>query len=192
VCTGPTEVAEEVIRPFKEFGQPLADLLQPMPFMAAQTMLDDAFPHGMQNYWKSSFLKGLSDEAIDTVLEYFAVIPSPMSAIVIEHNGDGAMNRVDESETSFGHRDWSYNLLIVSMWENPEDSDRNITWTRDLWTAMKPFTSERVYVNYLGDEGEDRVKSAYAASTYEKLVELKNQHDPGNLFRLNQNIKPTA
>jgi FAD/FMN-containing dehydrogenase len=191
VCTGPIDAAEQIIQPLREFGPPMVDTLQAVPFMALQTMIDGAFPPGFHNYWKSSFLKGLSDEAIDTVLTYFARIPSPMSAIVLEHNGDGAMNRVSETETSFGHRDWSYNLLIVSMWDDPADAEINITWTREFWEAMKPYTSERVYVNYLGDEGEDRVKAAYAAPTYKRLVALKNRYDPGNLFRLNQNIKPT-
>jgi len=190
VCTGPIDAAEQVVQPLREFGPPMADSLQPMPFMAFQTMIDGAFPPGFHNYWKSSFLKGLSDEAIDTILSYFTRIPSPMSAVVLEHNGDGAMNRVSETETSFGHRDWSYNLLIVSMWDDPMDADKNIAWTSEFWEAMKPHTTERVYVNYLGDEGEDRVKAAYAAPTYERLVTLKNSYDPTNLFRLNQNIKP--
>lgn len=192
VCTGPIDEAEDIIRPLREFGPPMADILQPTPYMALQTMIDGAFPPGFHNYWKSSFLKGLSDDAIDTVLAYFATIPSPMSAIMLEHNGDGAMNRVGENETSFGHRDWSYNLLIVSMWEDPVESEKNITWAREFWEAMRPYTTERVYVNYLGDEGEDRVREAYSAPTYERLVALKNTYDPANLFRLNQNIKPTV
>jgi len=191
VCTGPIDAAEQVIQPLRDFGPPIADLLQPMPFMASQTMIDDAFPPGYHNYWKSSFLKSLSDDAIDTVLTYFARIPSAMSAVILEHNGDGAMNRVSETDTAFGHRDWSYNILIVSMWNDPADSEKNIAWTREFWEAMKPYTTERVYVNYLGDEGEERVKAAYSAATYERLVALKNKYDPTNLFRLNQNIKPT-
>lgn len=192
VYTGSIDAGEQVMKPLREFGQPLADIVQPMPYMAAQTMIDGAFPPGFQNYWKSSVLNGLSDDAIDTILAYFAKVPSPMSAVILEHNGDGAMNRVDSSETSFGHRDWSYNLLIVSIWDDPADSDKNIAWTREFWEAMTPFTANKVYVNYLGDEGEDRVKAAYAAPTYERLVDLKNQYDPTNLFKLNQNIKPTV
>ena len=155
----------------------MADVIQPTPYMALQTMIDGAFPAGFHNYWKSSFLKGLNDDAIDTILAYFARIPSPMSAIVLEHNGDGAMNRVGENETSFGHRDWSYNLLIISMWEDPADSEKNINWAREFWEAMRPYTTERVYVNYLGDEGEERVKEAFAAPTYERLVALKNRYE---------------
>lgn len=192
VCTGPIDQAEKIIQPLKEFGPPMVDILQPMPFMALQTMIDDVFPAGFHNYWKSSFLKGLNDQAIDTVLAYFDSIPSPMSAVILEHNGDGAMNRVSAEDTSFGHRDWSYNLLIVSMWDDPADTQKNIAWTREFWEAMKPYSSDRVYVNYLGDEGEDRVRAAYSTATYERLVDLKNRYDPANLFRLNQNIKPSG
>ncbi len=192
VYTGPIDAGEQVIQPLREFGPPLADIFQPMPFSATQTMVDFAWPPGFHNYWKSSFLRGLSDDAIDTILTYFAVVPSPLTGVVIEHNGDGAMNRVGASETAFGHRDWSYNLLITSLWDDPADSEKNITWSREFWEAMQPFTSDGVYVNYLGEEGEDRVKAAYAAPTYERLVALKKRYDPTNLFRLNQNIKPTV
>ena len=192
VYAGPIDEGEQLIQPLRKFGSPLADLFQPMPYSATQTMIDFAFPPGFHNYWKSSFLRSLSDDAIDMILTYFAKIPSPLSAVVIEHNGDGAMNRVGESETAFGHRDWSYNLLITSLWDDPADSEKNISWTREFWEAMQPFMSSGVYVNYLGDEGEDRVKAAYATSTYERLVTLKNRYDPTNLFRLNQNIKPTV
>jgi FAD/FMN-containing dehydrogenase len=192
VYAGSTNEGEQVIKPVREIGSALADGFQVMPYGVTQTMIDFAFPPGLRNYWKSSFLRSLSDEAIDTILSYFATVPSPLTAVIIEHNGDGAMNRVSESETSFGHRDWSYNLLITSQWDGPADSEKNISWTRGLWEAMQPFTSSGVYVNYLGDEGEDRVKAAYATSTYERLVTLKNRFDPENMFQLNQNIKPTV
>jgi len=192
VHTGPIDEGEQLIQVLREFGSPLADLFQPMPYRATQTMIDFAFPPGFHNYWKSNFLRSLSDDAIDMILKYFAEVPSPLSAVVIEHNGDGAMNRVGESETAFGHRDWSYNLLVTSLWDDPADSEKNISWTRGFWEAMQPFVSSGVYVNYLGDEGEDRVKAAYATPTYERLVTLKNRYDPKNMFQLNQNIKPTV
>ena len=192
VYAGPLDEGEQVVRPLREFGPPVADIIQPMPYSAAQTMADFAFPPGHRNYWKSSFLTGLNDAAIDTILNYFAAVPSPLAVVVLEHNGDGAMNRVGESETAFGHRDWSYNLLITAVWDDPEDSEKNIRWTREFWEAMKPFTSDGVYVNYLDNEGEERVKAAYAAPTYERLVNLKNKYDPTNLFRHNQNVKPTV
>ena len=126
------------------------------------------------------------------MLAHFAKLPSPMTLVIIEHNGDGAMNRISASETAFGHRDWSYNFLIVSVWPDPADDDLNIKWTREFWDAMQPFATDGVYVNYLDQEGEERVKAAYATQTYERLVDLKNKYDPTNLFRLNQNIRPTV
>ena len=132
------------------------------------------------------------DDAIDTVLAHFAAVPSPMTLVIVEHNGDGAMDRVSASDTAFGHRDWSYKFLMTSIWADPSDDEKNIEWTREFWEAIQPFASEAVYVNYLDQEGEERVKAAYAVQTYERLVTLKNKYDPTNLFRHNQNIKPTG
>ena len=192
VYTGDIDAGERAIRPLREFGPPVVDLFQPTPYNIAQAMLDDFFPTGYHNYWKSSLLKSLSDDAIDTIIAHYATVPSPMTLVIIEHNGEGAMDRVSASETAFGHRDMSYNFLITSLWADPADSEKNVTWTREFWEAMQPFAKDAVYVNYLDQEGDERVKSAYAAPTYDRLVTLKNKYDPTNLFRLNQNIKPTA
>jgi len=192
VYCGDIDTGEKAIRPLRDFGPPVADIFQPMPYTAAQAMLDDMFPSGYRNYWKSSILKGLSDDAIDTMLAHFAQVPSPMTLVILEHNGDGAMDRVDASETAFGHRDWSYNFLITSIWADAADDEKNIEWTRAFWEAVQPFSRDAVYVNYLDQEGEERVKDAYAPQTYERLVNLKNKYDPTNLFRINQNIKPTV
>ncbi len=112
-----------------------------------------------------------------------------MTQVILEHNGDGAVNRVDNDATAFGYRDHSYILIIMSLWPHPADSDRNIKWTHGLFDALKPFTRPGVYVNYLGEEGEDRVKEAYG-NKYQRLVALKNRYDPTNFFHLNQNIAP--
>jgi FAD/FMN-containing dehydrogenase len=152
-------------------------------------MADTLWPHGFQNYWKSGFLNGLSDEAIDTIVDHFATVPSQMTTVVIEHNGEGAMNQVGRNETAFGHRDWSYNLLITSMWADAAETEQNIAWTREFWKAMAPFTTGGVYLNYLGSEGQDRVRAAYGEN-YERLAAIKNKYDPENFFRLNQNIEP--
>ena len=161
VYCGDLETGEKAIRPLRDFGPPVADIFQPMPYTAAQAMLDVLFPSGYRNYWKSSILKGLSDDAIDTILAHFAQVPSPMTLVIVEHNGDGAMDRVDASETAFGHRDWSYNFLIASIWADPADDEKNIEWTRAFWDAVQPFAKDAVYVNYLDQEGEDRVRDAY-------------------------------
>ena len=190
VYAGALGAGEKALRPLRQFGSPLADIFQAMPYSAAQTMADFLWPPGLQNYWKSSFLKTLSDGAIDTILTYFATVPSPLTVVVLEHDGDGAMSRVGEQDTAFGHRNWPYNFLLTSMWKDPADAEKNLRWTREFWAAMQPYLVDAVYVNYLGAEGADRVKAAYGPEKYARLVALKNKYDPTNLFRSNQNIKP--
>ena len=191
VCyAGPIEEGERVLQPLREFGPPLADLIQPIPYSAAQTMADILYPPGHHNYWISSFLKDLSDEAIETIVARFATVPSPQTTVIVDHNGGGAISRVGRDETAFAHREWTYNFLITSAWADPADFETNIRWTRGFWEAMQPFMANAVYVNYTSDEGEDLVRAAYAVKTRERLVALKNKYDPTNLFRLNQNIKP--
>ena len=190
VYAGPLEAGEKALRPLRDYGPPAADIFQPMPYSAAQKMADFLWPPDFYNYWKSSFLTGCSDGAIDIMLDFFARAPSPRTVVVIEHNGDGAMSRVAEQETAVGHRTWPYNLLLTSIWSDARDSEVNIRWTREFWDAMQPFMADAVYVNYLGEEGEERIRSAYGVAKYERLVALKKKYDPTNLFRLNQNIGP--
>ena len=190
VYTGDLATGERVLQPLRAFGRPLADIFQPMPYSAAQTMADFLWPEGCQNYWKSNFLKALSDDAIDTIVQWFARVPSRLTTVVIEHNGDSAFSRVPEEETAFGHRRWPYNFVVTSMWKDPAESDANIAWTKGLWEAMRPYLAEAVYVNYLGDEGPERVRDAYGVEKYARLGALKARYDPANLFRSNQNIRP--
>lgn len=190
VYTGELDEAERVLRPLREFGPPAADLFEAMPYSAAQTMADFLWPRGFYNYWKSSFLKELSDQAVETLLDFFPRCPSSDTVIVLEHNGDGAMSRVPEEETAFGHRGWPYNLLVTSIWTEDADTDENIAWTRELWDAMGPFMADAVYVNYLGDDHQERIRSAYSAEKFQRLEALKKKYDPRNLFRLNPNIRP--
>jgi FAD/FMN-containing dehydrogenase len=189
VFTGDLDIGGKVLQPLRKWGSPVADTIQPMPYSAAQVMADALWPRNFQNYWKSDFLKGLPDEAIDTIDEQFTTVPSPMTTVVIEHNGEGAMNRVDQGDTAFRHRDSSYNLLITSMWADPKDAERNISWTRNFAHAMSPFASGAVYVNYLGSEGQGRVHAAYGAN-FDRLAAIKRKYDPENIFNLNQNIRP--
>jgi FAD/FMN-containing dehydrogenase len=185
---------ERILRPLRVFGPPLADQMGPMPYTQLQALLEAGFPPGMQNYWKSDFLRALDDAAIDTIVGNFERVPSPTSAVAIEAFG-GAMSRVPDDATAFNHRHTPFNLLIVGIWPDPSDNTAHMRWVREFWDAMQPFSSGAVYVNYLGpesDEGAGRIKAAYGSAKYEKLVMLKNKYDPTNLFRLNQNIKPTA
>jgi len=193
ICySGPLERGEEVIRPLREFGPPIADMAGPMLYTAVQALGGDLYPHGRWNYWKSNFLQEVSDEAIDTMIEQFSAVPSPFSAAALEHLG-GGVSRVGEDETAFGDRSANYSLIITSEWDDPAETDRNVEWARDFWEAMQPFTRDAVYVNYMDMRDDaDRIKAAYGADKYERLVGLKNKYDPTNLFRLNKNIQPTV
>jgi FAD/FMN-containing dehydrogenase len=190
VYAGAVEEGEKVLRPLREYGPPLADMFQSMPYNAAQRMADFLWPPGLHSYWKSSYLTALSDAAIDVVVDFFGRVPSSRTVIVLEHNGDSAWDRVPDSATAFGHRAWPYNFVVTSAWSDPKDAQRNIAWTRDLFDAMRPFAAQGAYVNYLGgDEGADGLKAAYGAKLA-RLAALKAKFDATNLFRMNQNIAP--
>lgn len=189
VYAGDLKLGEQVLQELRQFGAPEADIFRQMTYREAQTMADFLWPRGLYNYWKSNFLNELSDEAIDTMLKFFALSPSHLSVIVIEHTGDGAMSSIGDEETAFASRHGRFNFLVTSLWTAPSETDANIRWTRELWDAMKPFMADAVYINYVGDEGEERIKQAYG-NKYERLAVLKKQYDPHNLFRMNQNITP--
>ena len=190
VChCGALDEAEAALQPIKKFGSPLMNTIAPTTYEATNMMLDGGFPRGALNYWKSSFVKDLSDQAIDTMVARFALCPSPMSAMVLEHI-HGAATRVGVSDTAFPHRRDGYQLVIISEWVEPADNARNIAWARESYDAMRPYFASGRYVNYLGDdEGDDAVEAAYGQN-YRRLRTLKRKYDPTNLFRLNQNIRP--
>jgi FAD/FMN-containing dehydrogenase len=185
---GPIADGEAAIRPLRDLG-PVADQVGPMPYLALQTMLDPAFPSGLPVYWRSDFLRALSDDAIDTAVDHFDRVTSPLSAVLFEQFG-GAVSRVGPEASAFPHRDAMYNLVIVGRWPDPALADPTMGWVRGLSDAMRPH-ARGVYVNYLGaGEGEDRVRAAYGPDTYDRLAKLKAKYDPNNFFRLNQNIRP--
>jgi FAD/FMN-containing dehydrogenase len=187
---GPPTNGEKLVRPFRELG-PLADSVGPIGYCRIQALLDEAFPAGLHNYWKSTFLRGLGDDAIGSLIAHHAKAASPLWFTGLEQYG-GAVRRVGRDETSFGYRDGNYNLLIVARWTDPAEAETQIGLARDFYRAMQPYATEAVYVNYLeaGAEGAGRIKEAYGDS-YERLVTLKNKFDPTNFFRINQNIRPT-
>jgi UDP-N-acetylenolpyruvoylglucosamine reductase len=190
VCyNGPIEEGEQVIKPLREFGPPLADMVAPIPYTEMQARAEPLFPYGRLHYWKSSFVRELSDEAIETAIAQFATVPSPLSGVTFEQLG-GAMSRVGPNETAFGDRSAPYSLIITSQWEDRADSDQNIQWARDCWDAMQPFSKDEVYINYIDQGDEARVKDAFTASSYDRLVALKNTYDRTNFLHLNQNIAP--
>jgi FAD/FMN-containing dehydrogenase len=192
VFAGSVQDGEKVLAPLRGFGPPAADLFQPIPYNEAQRMADFLWPPGLHGYWKSSFMETLSDAAIDVVIDHFARVPSRHTVIVLEYYGDGAMSRVPQAETAFGHRNWPYNFLVTSAWSDPADTDRNIAWTREFFDAMRPFLANASYVNYIGDEGIEGLRGSYGEEKFARLAAIKSKYDPTNLFRMNQNIAPVS
>jgi FAD/FMN-containing dehydrogenase len=192
VCyAGPLEEAQTVIAPVREFGRPLEDHIAPMSYCDVQQAYDDDFPWGVKNYWKATNIAELSDEAIDTMLGCMEAAPSARPMVFLEQLG-GAIARVPTSATAFGHRDAEYDLVIASIWDDDAEQDAHVEWAQSFWDAMQPYSTGSVYVNYLSEEGEERVRAAYGAEHYARLVELKRRYDPENAFRGNQNIPPDS
>jgi FAD/FMN-containing dehydrogenase len=188
---GPMAEGERLVAPVRKFGPPLVDTIGPMSYVQLNTMFDAAFPYGgVQRYWKSSFLKHLGDDVLDILVDRAATMPSPMSMVGFFHV-HGAASRVHPDETAFGLRDDQWDYDIISQWLDPGESVQHIRWTREFWTAVEPFATGEVYVNHLDGEEGTRIRAAYGKN-YDRLVALKNRYDPTNLFRLNQNIKPTV
>jgi FAD/FMN-containing dehydrogenase len=182
--------AERTMRPLREFGTPLMDAIQRMPFPVMQKLLDEAFPNGTYNYWKSTFVRELSDEAIDLIVEHANRARSPLSAVVIEFYG-GAAGRVGRTETAFAQRQSEFDVGIMAQWTDSAESEEHIAWARALSDAMQPYSSGGRLLNFLGEEGQDVVRAAFGEN-YPRLAELKRKYDPTNFFRLNQNIQPAA
>ena len=189
--SGPVEDGEEVLRPLREFGPPGIDMIQPMPYVALQALIDDANPKGMRNYWTADFYSGLPDEAVDVLVEHATRPVSPMTEIIVCPGG-GAISRVDEEATAFGQRNAAFNIHYLSMWPDPADDARNISYTKALAGAMKPWSTGRAYLNFIGDEGPGRVEAAFGPEKYARLRALKDVWDPTNMFCHNQNIPPSG
>jgi hypothetical protein len=187
---GSLEEGERLLSPLRRFGTPIADTVAPLPYVAMQQIFDAAFPPGRLNYWKSALTGHLADEVIEASVEYARKLPSPFTVILFAEL-HGAYSRVGKTETAYFHRDLQYDAIVLSGWTDPADTQRNIGWTRELFAAWEPHLARAAYVNDLGDEGEDRARSAYGGN-YARLVALKTKYDPTSLFRMNQNIRPTV
>ena len=192
VChAGSPEAGAAALAPVKRFGTPVMDVIGPMPYSAVNTMVDGGFPKGALNYWKSNFLAALPDAAIDAIIERFAVAPSPMSGLLLEHF-HGAATRVGPTDTAFAHRAVGYNFLAVGEWMDASANAANIAWVRDAYAALAPHFSAGRYVNYLNTD-EVVESSAVAAAfgpNWTRLRDVKRKYDPDNVFHLNQNIAP--
>jgi FAD/FMN-containing dehydrogenase len=187
---GSLEEGERILAPARAFGTPIADMIQPMPYVARQAMLDDGFAaHGVQRYWKSGYADQLTDEIIDLLVDGAGRSPTPMSAIAI-FRIQGAPTRVAPEATAFALREPLWDVNVVAQWLEAADSDRSIAWVRQVWGQVEPLTGGRVYINhYAGDDRPERVRASYGGN-YERLVALKRTYDPDNVFCLNPNIKP--
>jgi len=186
---GPVEEGVRAMAPLRRFGEPLVDLIRPTAYVSHQALLDAGAPHGLGYYWKSEYLPALSDALIDTLAERAWAVVTPESYTIIFHLG-GAVGRQDPEGSAFEDRRAAHAVNIDAVWSEPARASACVAWTRELWEAVRPYSTGRVYVNFLGDEGQDRVRAAYGEAKYERLRALKRQHDPTNLFRLNQNIRP--
>ncbi len=184
---GPPEEGEHIVKPLREFGAPVEDRIAAAPYLQIQSAGDSIFPRGRRYYWKAQFMREITDRAIDTVLAAYASAPG-QSLVVLQQVG-GAIARVPIAETPYANRDALYDCFPISIWDDPADDEEHIRWVRDLWNAMRPFSTGGVYANNLGDEGADRVQAAYG-DNYPRLAALKGKYDPANFFRLNQNIRP--
>ena len=186
---GDADQAERDLEPFKAWGTPAVVEVGPMPYPVMNTLLDEGYPIGALNYWLSTFTSSLSDELIQVLMERFATVPSPMTAILFEHF-HGAVTRVGVTDTAVPHRDEGWNMLIPSVWTDPADTEANIAWTRETFAALRPHMGAGRWLNYLGDDqADDAIRAAYGPN-YGRLREVKRQYDPDNVFHLNHNIVP--
>jgi FAD/FMN-containing dehydrogenase len=186
---GDPEAGEAFIKPLREFGPPVADVCTVKPYLAHQAMLDPSFVPGRWYYFKSCDLAELTDEIIDITMERSLQIESPLTSFPIWQLG-GAVARVGEDETAFNGRGAAFTYNIGASTETAEGFEQEREWVRSFWSALEPW-HQGVYVNFLGDEGADRVRDSYGAEKYERLQALKAQFDPDNFFRINQNIPPS-
>jgi FAD binding domain/Berberine and berberine like len=191
VCcyAGSVEAGEEVVAPLKAFGSPVLDLCEPKPFLEHQSMFDPSFPHGQWYYMRACDVAELSDEVIDITVEHAMRIRSPLTAFPIWQMG-GAISRVGEEETAFNGRGAGHTFNITAATAGRDGFDEEREWVRNFWSALEPHHTSGVYVNFLMNEGEERVREAYGPQKYDRLKALKSRYDPDNLFRLNQNISP--
>jgi FAD/FMN-containing dehydrogenase len=191
VCySGDVKEGERVAKPLRNFGKPLADIIGPMPFVAWQTVLDPLLTPGMRNYWKSHDFRDVSDGLIDALIAHARKIPDPQSEIAFAQLGEGVA-KVRGDATAYTHRDAAFVMNVHGRWDNPANDAKCIAWARELFQAVTPFATGGVYVNFLTQEEQGRVKLAYG-SNYDRLVKLKMKYDPNNLFRINQNIVPVG
>ncbi len=188
--TGPLEQAEATFAPIRRVGPPAVDFVGPLPFPVFQSMFDQLVPKGIQSYWRADFVSELSDEAIARHVEHGSKLPTLQSTMHL-YPIDGAAHRVGKTDTAFSYRDANWAEVMVGFSPDPADADLIKSWTIDYWEALHPYSLGGAYVNFMMDEGVDRIRATYR-DNYDRLAAIKARYDPTNFFQLNQNIKPTA
>ena len=189
-CTAGQNEAEEMFKPIRAFKKPALDFVGPIPHPALQSMFDGLYPPGLQWYWRAHFVNELSDEAIAEHVRFGATLPS-MHSTMHMYAINGAASRVGKQDTAWNYRDATWAQVMVGVDPDPANKEKLIRWTKDYHDALRPYSAAGAYVNFMMDEGEDRVKATYG-DNYQRLVAIKDKYDPQNLFRVNQNIKPSG
>ena len=187
-CTGDIGAAEAITKPLREFGPPLLALMHPMPYPLLQSLFDGLLPHGLHHYWKADFVRELTDDAIDAHVEFGPQVPTVNSALHI-YPMDGAIHDISQDDTAFAYRDVKFVHIIAAVTSDAARLPQYRDWVRDYWTALHPYSAGGAYVNFLMEEGEERISASYAGN-HARLAGIKAQYDPENVFRVNQNIKP--
>jgi hypothetical protein len=187
---GPLDKAEAVFKPIRSFLKPALDLVGPMPHPVLQSMFDGIYPPGLQWYWKADFVNQLSDKAIEAHMQHGPNLPTMFSTMHL-YPINGAARRIGNHDTPWSYRDANWAEVIVGVDPDPARKDQLVTWARNYWEALHPYSAGGAYVNFMMDEGEERVQATYRGN-YERLAEIKAKYDPKNLFHINQNIKPAA
>jgi hypothetical protein len=188
--TGPHDRAGKVLEPVKTYGSPLLDGVQPMPFTVLQSAFDGLLPAGLQWYWKADFFNEISDDAIEIHVKYGKQLPTLLSGMHL-YPIDGAASRVPQAATAFAYRDGGWAGVIGGIDPDPANAGRMSQWAQDYWQELHPTSAGGAYVNFLMNEGQDRVKASYRGN-YDRLVQIKSRYDPDNIFHINQNIQPAS
>jgi FAD/FMN-containing dehydrogenase len=186
--TGPLDEGESILKPVRDVGPVVAELIGPMPYPALNSAFDGLVPPGLQHYWKANFVKELTDEAIEAHVQHGPKVPAVNSTVHI-YPINGACHRVAHDATAFAYRDANFATVIAGMWPEPADNDSNTQWVRDYYAATAPLSEEGGYINFMAADDQDRIKANYKGN-YGRLVDVKRKYDPGNVFHMNQNIKP--
>jgi hypothetical protein len=189
-CTGSVSEAEKTLKPVRQFGKPVFDHVGTMPHPVLQSLFDPLYPPGLQWYWKADFVKELSDKAVELHVEHASRLPTMHSTTHL-YPVNGAVQRIGRSETAFSYRDVTWAEVIVGVDPDPANKDRITAWAKEYWDALHPYSAGGAYVNFMMEEGQDRVRATYR-DNYQRLAMVKKKYDPTNFFRVNQNIHPAS